>query len=454
MIQWFFPSLLSNVLMNEYNVVGKYLLDRLVPLESMENCPEITTEIVAASVTSGVVTIRQPNLVVASSLGILIGLIGCRLLLFRYYAFYGHRSRQQQHKRQVLFPNPNQPVAGSKRSRLHTLKWWSMGFLFFGLMNISALLLHCLLPSPSISASESEASLYYHNVSTRSQLCWMLDCIFTGCSSTFLIIASIFELTKEMKQQQQIIQQYIIQYFGKPFVGIERIIRPFQDYNITSRRILQIYLSYVCMSIMLFKTQYQTTIFLELCYVLPMIIATITVSTWFILQLCSAITGWYMSIALATTKPEANENAVLENKKKNDDYNSTDVVNIVNNNNNGQHSPRHNDCNGVSNSLGFSTIASPRNTLPRFSSFLIYSIGGIISVSGILIEANQCRDRDNDRIGRSMMEDAATNIIFNDKFDWISASAYVFYGIDVAFVGILLLLLLLSRDCEPTLVAR
>ena len=64
MIQWFFPSILSNVLMNDYNVVGKYLLDRLIPLESIENCPEVTIDIAATTVAlhSGIVTtIRQPN---------------------------------------------------------------------------------------------------------------------------------------------------------------------------------------------------------------------------------------------------------------------------------------------------------------------------------------------------------------------------------------------------------
>ena len=87
---------------------GSFLLnDLLFPEETLKVCPEI-------EVSEG--RIRQPTLGIAALVGIGIG-------------FGGGIKLQQQQKKSYFY--------------------WQVAFIAFGTMSLSAIILHCLVPSPS-----------------------------------------------------------------------------------------------------------------------------------------------------------------------------------------------------------------------------------------------------------------------------------------------------------------
>jgi hypothetical protein len=117
MIQAFFPA---NFALAESNWLGNYLLNELLfPSFVSEICPEVVIEIHGVS-------IRQPVLAMSALVGLAIG-IACGLRLCTKLWTLNETKRPRRLPRHLM---------------------WTLAFLSFGLMNLSALPLHCFLPAP------------------------------------------------------------------------------------------------------------------------------------------------------------------------------------------------------------------------------------------------------------------------------------------------------------------
>jgi hypothetical protein len=141
----FFPAF-SSLLDTYLPAVSQLLL----PDDVAELCPEPTVH-VTVPLLSSIVVVRNPVLAVAAIVGIRIGFGGAR----RYY--HGHDD-----------------ATSTSPSIL-----WSMAYLCFGLMNVAALPLHCLVESAT------------DNMTLEHPLLWVLDCFLTGASSLAIILASL-----------------------------------------------------------------------------------------------------------------------------------------------------------------------------------------------------------------------------------------------------------------------
>ena len=408
MIQWFFPSLFTNVLLNEHNWMGNYLLELLAPRDSIRNCPEITWNV--GTTTGAAMSIRQPNLFVAATIGAWIGIFGGVWLL---QLIRTRRSQlQPRHQQQQTTMQFLQQLFQS------THVWWFVAaFVCYGSMNLSALLLHCVLPAPTSSTSTYlDDAITNRNLPLqigRRQLCWMLDCIFTGCSSTCLSIASILEITSKMKMMKKKNTTRILHPRQHCIFG-GKVLLCWLQQNVSSstiwkekcsmgilRRILYIHFVYLVVAIVSYVTC-QVTLLLELWYVVPIFFATIFVTTWFaILSLASSMSNNTGGIDTTNTK-----------KNDDDDYDNDDKTDIA---------------------TGTRMSRRRRQLFLHSCCFVIFISGGLISVSGIVFDANRCRRNSSD--GGS-----STN------FDWISASAWTFYGINVSFLAILFAKLLHSDN--------
>lgn len=74
-----------------------------------------------------------------------------------------------------------------QRNRTRQVLCWSMTFLFFGLMNVAAIPLHCLFPMKN----DTSDGIVFHRIPLPQQypLLWMMDTFCTGVFSTLLIAA-------------------------------------------------------------------------------------------------------------------------------------------------------------------------------------------------------------------------------------------------------------------------
>jgi hypothetical protein len=161
-IHSFFPAFKS--------LIDTYLpavSQQLLPDDAAELCPEPTVHVTvppllrsllplsassfivgSSSSSSMTAVVRNPVLAFAAIVGIAIGFGGAR----RYY--HGH-------------------VHDTSTSIL-----WSVAYLCFGLMNVVALPLHCIVESTD-------------NVALQHPWLWVLDCFLTGASSLAIILASL-----------------------------------------------------------------------------------------------------------------------------------------------------------------------------------------------------------------------------------------------------------------------
>jgi hypothetical protein len=164
MIEAFFPASVRQV---ERFWLGRFLLtDVVFPPEVGEICPELVMVLVVPRLLgTKSIPVRQPVLAVSATWGLVIGLYcGTRLL------------------RNMADRNGNHPVVlAATRTTRPSSWWWAMAFLCFGMMNLSALPLHCLLPAPQV------------DYPTERPMWWSMDTYMTGASSVCLLVASSSE---------------------------------------------------------------------------------------------------------------------------------------------------------------------------------------------------------------------------------------------------------------------
>ena len=150
MIQSFFPTNFQYVI--EQTRIGNYLIhDVLFPDSISQKCPEVVVEIpLFMQPKTHSVNIRQPILTLSATLGLLIGMkCGYNLWTTASISLSSNEKRLQQKT------NDNQNYT----LRLPTTRLWAIAFYAFGLMNLSALLLHCLLKAPTTNYP-NEVCLY------------------------------------------------------------------------------------------------------------------------------------------------------------------------------------------------------------------------------------------------------------------------------------------------------
>ena len=177
-------------IVNNCHDVGRYILnDLLFPDHVAKQCPESDIVIIdlykctgddddddVCDVVSNVrIRIRQPCLAICAAFGVWVGY------------------------RAVVDLSSSIPHQTSTRPRREMILWM-VAFGAFGLMNVSALPLHCLLdgptersaPSASLSPTSTESLKTYPD---ETPLLWMIDTYMTGLSSVCLYLASIDHIT-------------------------------------------------------------------------------------------------------------------------------------------------------------------------------------------------------------------------------------------------------------------
>lgn len=123
MIETFFPVNLAKA---ESYWLGEYLLNEtFFPPSVAEQCPEVVVNMAGYN-------IRQPILAVNAILGTFVGLKGG-------FELWGMVDTTEENK-----------AIGKRHQRIWpaTTRVWSAAFVCFGVMNLSALPLHCFLPAP------------------------------------------------------------------------------------------------------------------------------------------------------------------------------------------------------------------------------------------------------------------------------------------------------------------
>lgn len=156
LIESFFPAVTGL----QRPTIIPHLLSELLPQEVAVFCP---TPLFSFSIHGfgEPFIIWRPALAVSAILGIAVGLGGSVRIL------------------SLMTNRSNKRVPGVMDTN-DSLILWSVAFLFFGMMNISGLCLHCLVP-----AYEKRML-----VPTYPTL-WAVDCFLTGCSSMCLIGAGL-----------------------------------------------------------------------------------------------------------------------------------------------------------------------------------------------------------------------------------------------------------------------
>jgi hypothetical protein len=149
MIQSFFPAFSHSL--NQFTISSFLYNDLLFPDSVAQACPEVSIPI-QIIMGSEERRLRQPVLFVAAVWGMAIGFGGAFKLLK-----LNHHHRRWYH-------------------------YWSLAFMAFGVMNVSAIFLHCLWTLSSID-DDSYPQVY--------PKMWILDTYMTGVSSICLSIASL-----------------------------------------------------------------------------------------------------------------------------------------------------------------------------------------------------------------------------------------------------------------------
>lgn len=139
MIESFFPV---NLAQAESYWLGDFLLNKvLFPPYVAELCPEVVLVLTG-------VAVRQPALAVSASLGVLVGLKGG----------YNLWKLTEKIKRRALLKTEEKELPNRRRRQLPSTRLWALAFVAFGLMNVSALPLHCLLSAPETTYPKEVSS--------------------------------------------------------------------------------------------------------------------------------------------------------------------------------------------------------------------------------------------------------------------------------------------------------
>ena len=182
---------------------------------------------------------------------------------------HGHRrQRQRQHHRYSIL----QPPSGKTITSL----LWCIGFLSFGCMNITGLVLHCLLKAPM----PVETTYPEYNRTTR--WFWMMDCLFTGCSSTALTMASLLELVR-------LPASMTVMPTTSPCSDSSPVVLPSKRTMILVVLFGMIHILGLVLALVALY-EYNATIGMELWYLLPSYGAAHTVNAWWWDQVTQRIT--------------------------------------------------------------------------------------------------------------------------------------------------------------------
>lgn len=148
MADTFFPACLDRI--NHNRLLTFVYHDVIFPESVAEACPEYT---ISCSAQSDQATVRQPFLLLAALWGAWIGANGFLQL----------------------------------RSTTKERNGWAVAFLAFGMMNVSAVFVHCLWPAPTT------------DYPTDYPIFWLIDTYMTGVSGSCLVVVGLEELQARWK---------------------------------------------------------------------------------------------------------------------------------------------------------------------------------------------------------------------------------------------------------------
>jgi hypothetical protein len=175
MIQTFFSANYQYVTTNESPLfsIGNYLLNEIIfPDDVATMCPEVVINIYSYK-------IRQPILAMNALFGLIIG-FKCG---YDLWILSSRKKMQQQ-------------LQSTSSSSSSSFVLWSLAYITFGIMNLSAIPLHCLLDAPTSTYPD------------QNPILWSIDTYMTGTSSICLLMASVEEIsytTKKGSTEQQTI---------------------------------------------------------------------------------------------------------------------------------------------------------------------------------------------------------------------------------------------------------
>jgi hypothetical protein len=134
----------------------------LLPRDVMEICSEVTINNPSVGIlsTTYTISIRNPALCIFAIIGTLLGL---------YVALIDNTFGVLQCKSPSIHKNNNHNI------------YWSISFLFFGLMNIAAIPLHCILP----------VNHQLNSLPQQYPYLWIMDTFCTGVFSSSLLVAAL-----------------------------------------------------------------------------------------------------------------------------------------------------------------------------------------------------------------------------------------------------------------------
>lgn len=176
MAQTFFPSLIRHSLQHS---TGKQIYSSLFPLETARLCPEQSYQLKST-------VIRLPYLGVFAIWGVLIGFIGCILLISKVQRISKHDD--------------------SSIKQRHNLLHLCLAFFMFGGMNLCGIYIHCLWDAPETSYSIS------------TPIGWALDCYFTGCSGCSLAFLGLCNIMVSLGLSSLFYLYLVVQSMGMVFL--------------------------------------------------------------------------------------------------------------------------------------------------------------------------------------------------------------------------------------------
>lgn len=164
-VESFFPSLSYHL--QSPNSRVRLIYEFLLPADAMQFCPEVIARLYTFHGNSQELVIRNPVLLIGSVFGAILGIyIG---LFDTYLGFMP-----------LSYPKKSEyPIRN-----LAPIFWWSVSFLFFGLMNVAAIPLHSFFP-----LLDSEVTPGKTPLPQQCPFLWIMDSYCTGVFSLALTIA-------------------------------------------------------------------------------------------------------------------------------------------------------------------------------------------------------------------------------------------------------------------------
>jgi hypothetical protein len=239
----FFPSI-TDILQRKFPITFAHFF----PNSVAQRCPEFTLQIPWITATT---IIRNPILSLGATFGIIIGFSGAWLILQNnrmddeLASDTAPRHSVSSSIQQLFFEIR---IQGRHYHNDNHLRFFALGFLFFDLMNLFALPLHCFVTRPS------DVSSRIHSLPQEYPILWAFDCLMTGWSAMALAMGFYSDTicnNTELGNNKLISGVKVMTLWNK-YLSIG---------SITS-----------CFTFLAFKA-FNITIGIELMYLLPVIIA-------------------------------------------------------------------------------------------------------------------------------------------------------------------------------------